>query len=70
MAVQKSKVSRRRRGTRRANTRADGATLSMESNTGENHIRHHVSAFGYYKGKQIIFPKKQAEAEYVSADDS
>jgi large subunit ribosomal protein L32 len=28
--------------------------LSIEPNTGETHRRHHVSADGYYRGKQVV----------------
>jgi large subunit ribosomal protein L32 len=29
-------------------------TLSIDSQTGETHRRHHMTAEGFYKGKQII----------------
>jgi large subunit ribosomal protein L32 len=33
------------------------ATLSVEPTTGETHIRHHLSADGYYKGRKVIADK-------------
>jgi len=59
MAVQKSKVTRSRRGMRRAHDALDGPTLSTEPTTGETHRRHHVSADGYYRGRKVI--ETQAE---------
>lgn len=58
MAVQKSKVTRRRRGNRRAHDQLDKPTLSIEQETGETHRRHHVSADGYYGGIQVVASKK------------
>ena len=57
MAVQKSKVTRSRRGQRRSHDSLKGPTLSVESTTGETHRRHHVSADGYYRGRQVIEDK-------------
>ena len=53
MAVQKSRKSRARRGMRRAHTALTSAALSVDSTTGEKHRRHHVTASGYYRGKEI-----------------
>ena len=57
MAVQKSKVSRSRRGMRRAHDALKPQTLSVDPTSGETHLRHHVTADGYYRGKQVIVPK-------------
>ena len=54
MAVQKHKVTRSRRGMRRAHDGLSKPTLSVDSATGETHRRHHVSPEGYYKGRQVI----------------
>jgi large subunit ribosomal protein L32 len=61
MAVQKSKKSTARRGTRRAHDALSNPTLSIESNTGEIHRRHHVSADGYYRGRKVLDKKDEAE---------
>lgn len=54
MAVQKDKVSRSRRGMRRAHDALSRPTLSTDSTTGETHRRHHVSERGYYRGRQVV----------------
>jgi large subunit ribosomal protein L32 len=54
MAVQKSKKTRSRRGMRRSHDALSAPTLSVDSTSGETHRRHHVTADGYYKGKQVI----------------
>ena len=54
MAVQKGKKTRSRRGMRRSHDALGGATLSVDSTSGETHLRHHVTADGYYKGKKVI----------------
>lgn len=59
MAVQKSKVTRSRRGQRRSHDALTGATLSQDATTGEVHRRHHVSADGFYRGRQVV--NKDAE---------
>ena len=54
MAVQKSRKTPSKRGMRRAHDSLSGAALSIDSTSGETHRRHHVTADGYYKGKQVI----------------
>ena len=61
MAVQKSKKSRSRRGMRRAHQALGDTTLSIESTTGETHLRHHISADGYYRGRKVIETKEDKE---------
>ena len=54
MAVQKSKVSRSRRGQRRSHDSLTAAALSVDKTTGELHRRHHVTADGFYRGVKVI----------------
>ena len=54
MALQKSKVTRSRRGQRRSHDSLSAPTLSVETTSGETHRRHHVSADGFYRGKQVM----------------
>jgi large subunit ribosomal protein L32 len=54
MAVQKSRVTRSKRGMRRAHSALSATALSVDAATGETHRRHHVSPDGYYKGRQVI----------------
>ncbi|HBD24275.1 MAG: 50S ribosomal protein L32 [Pseudomonadales bacterium] len=59
MAVQQNKVTRSKRNMRRAHDSLTSATLSVDSTTGETHRRHHVTADGFYKGRQVV--NKDAE---------
>lgn len=54
MAVQKSRKTPSRRGMRRSHDSLSGPTLSTDPTTGEMHRRHHVTADGFYRGKQVI----------------
>ena len=54
MAVQKSRKTPSRRGMRRSHDKLTASTLSIEPTTGETHLRHHVSADGFYKGRKVI----------------
>ena len=54
MAVQKSKVTRSRRGQRRSHDSLTTATLSTDKTSGEVHRRHHITADGFYKGKKVL----------------
>ncbi len=65
MAVQKSKKSRARRGNRRAHDALTTGSVTTETATGERHLRHHVSAKGFYRGKQVVAVK----TEHVEAQD-
>jgi large subunit ribosomal protein L32 len=60
MAVQKSKKSRSHRDIRRFAKKSKLPQLSVESTTGEVHLRHHISAQGFYRGESI---KKPVEVE-------
>lgn len=55
MAVQKSKKTRSKRGMRRSHDALSTNTaLSTDPVTGEQHLRHHVTPDGFYRGKKII----------------
>lgn len=62
MAVQQAHTTRSKRGMRRSHDALSKPTLSVDSNTGEVHRRHHMTADGYYRGRQII-------ADAVEVDD-
>ncbi|MDR3492945.1 MAG: 50S ribosomal protein L32 [Gammaproteobacteria bacterium] len=62
MPVQKSRVTRSKRGMRRAHDALTGSALSVDAATGETHRRHHISPEGYYKGRLVI-AKKAATVE-------
>jgi len=65
MAVQKSRKTPSRRGMRRSHDALSGKTLSTDPTTGETHLRHQVTADGYYRGKQVIKPKEVEEFDEV-----
>lgn len=54
MAVQKSRVTRSKRGMRRSHEALRNPTVSVDSTTGETHLRHHVTKSGFYRGKRVI----------------
>ncbi|HZJ96114.1 MAG TPA: 50S ribosomal protein L32 [Thiopseudomonas sp.] len=54
MAVQKSKKSRSARGMRRSHDALTTRALTVEQSTGDARLRHHVSADGMYRGRQVI----------------
>ena len=63
MAVQKSRVSPSRRGMRRAHDALSAKQLATDPTSGETHLRHHVTADGYYRGKQVIAQKTKVVDE-------
>lgn len=63
MAVQKSRKSPSRRGMRRAHTALKGPTISRDPVTGEAHLRHHVGADGYYRGRKVVATKVVEDEE-------
>lgn len=63
MAVQKSRKTPSRRGMRRAHDSLKTATVSRDPVTGEAHLRHHVGADGYYRGRKVIETKNVVEDE-------
>lgn len=54
MAVPKHRTSRSRRGMRRSHDSITNPTLSTDKVTGEAHRRHHMTAQGYYRGRQVV----------------
>ena len=62
MAVQKSKVSRSRRGARRSHNKLKSPALSTDQTSGEIHLRHHMTEDGFYKGKKVMEVKLKKEA--------
>lgn len=70
MAVQKSRVTRSRRGMRRSHDGLTKTTLSIDAATGETHRRHHVSPDGYYKGRKVIDLSTPVEDEDEDEDEA
>ena len=54
MAVQQNRKTRSKRGMRRSHDGLNGINLSIDPSTGEKHLRHNITAKGFYKGKRVI----------------
>jgi len=65
MAVQQNRKTPSRRGMRRSHDSLKKPTLSTDPTTGEMHRRHHVTADGFYRGKQVI----ETADEYEDDED-
>ncbi|MEE9451939.1 MAG: 50S ribosomal protein L32 [Gammaproteobacteria bacterium] len=63
MAVQKNRKTRSKRGTRRSHDILKANALSVDEVTGETHLRHHVTADGYYRGRQVVVTEPDDEEE-------
>ncbi len=63
MAVQKSRVTPSKRGMRRSHDSLSAKQLSTDPTSGETHLRHHVTADGYYRGKKVIETKSSVVEE-------
>lgn len=54
MAVQQNKPTRSKRGMRRSHDALTISTVSVDKTSGETHLRHHITADGFYRGRKII----------------
>ena len=63
MAVQKNRKTRSKRDMRRAHDALSTSTLSVDSTTGETHLRHHITPDGYYRGRQVIIKEEEYEED-------
>lgn len=54
MAVAQGRTTRSRRNMRRSHDKVTKPSLSIDKETGETHRRHHVTAEGYYRGRQVV----------------
>ncbi len=59
MAVQQNRKSASKRGMRRAHDRLKAPALSVDSTSGETHLRHHVTPGGYFRGRKVIESKDE-----------
>lgn len=59
MAVQQDKKSRSKRGMRRSHDALTAKTLTVDSATGEKHLRHHMTPDGFFKGRKITASKDE-----------
>jgi large subunit ribosomal protein L32 len=54
MAIQQNRKTRSKRGHRRSHDALTPPALSVDPTSGETHLRHHVTADGYYRGRKVI----------------
>jgi|TARA_B100000965_G_scaffold284871_1_gene242788 large subunit ribosomal protein L32 len=69
MAVQKSKVTRSRRGMRRSHDSLKGSTLSTDQVSGERHVRHQMTSDGFYKGRLVKDLRKPVKEDDNQLED-
>ncbi|MEI8634887.1 50S ribosomal protein L32 [Vibrio sp. PP-XX7] len=50
----KNRKTRSKRGMRRSHDALTTAALSVDATSGETHLRHNVTADGYYRGTKVI----------------
>ncbi len=63
MAVQKSEVTRSRRGHRRSHDSLKVSTLSIDPVSGVKHARHQMTKDGFYKGRLVKDLRKVEKEE-------
>ena len=68
MAVQKSRRTRSTRGMRRNHDKLTVSQVSTDQETGELHLRHHITPGGYYKGRQVIAKKEDQKKKQINKD--
>ncbi len=61
MAVQQNRKTRSKRGMRRSHDGLKGNCLSVDSMSGETHLRHHIGPDGFYKGREVIVVEEPEE---------
>ncbi|ELA09555.1 50S ribosomal protein L32 [Moraxella macacae 0408225] len=61
MAVQQNRKSRSRRDMRRSHDHMIVNAVSIDKETGEKHIRHHMTKDGFYRGRNLFAVKAVSE---------
>ena len=67
MAVQQNKKSPSKRGMHRSHNALTAPNVAVEPETGEIHLRHHISPNGFYRGRQVL-KNKSSEACFSRSD--
>ena len=57
MAVQQNRKTPSKRGMRRSHDALTGEALSIDSTSGETHLRHNVTPDGFYRGRKVVRTK-------------
>ena len=63
MAVQKIKKTRSKRGMIRSHDHLNELTLSTDPVSGERHLRHQMTADGFFKGRLVKDLRKPVKEE-------
>ncbi len=63
MAVQKSRKTPSKRGMHRSHDGLSPPALSIDPQSGEQHLRHRVTPDGFYRGRRVIEATPEAEAK-------
>ena len=63
MAVQKRRKTRSKRDMRRSHDALKSRTLAVDAATGETHVRHQVTADGFYRGKRVFEVPRDTDEE-------
>lgn len=70
MAVGQGRTTPSKRGMRRAHDFLTTQSVSTEPTSGARHLRHHITADGFYRGKQVIKTKVAKKAERRKAENN
>jgi len=57
MAIQQNRKTPSKRGMRRAHDALNASALSVDSESGETHVRHHITPGGFYRGRKVLNTK-------------
>ena len=60
MPVQKSRKTPSKRGMHRSHDALSKPALSVDPQSGETHLRHHISPTGFYRGRKVLKTKADA----------
>lgn len=63
MAVQKNRTTPSKRDMRRSHDALKKPAVSIDPTSGETHLRHRVTADGFYRGKKVIEVAQEEEEE-------
>ena len=63
MAVQKSRKTPSRRGMHRSHSGLATPALSVDGQSGEQHLRHRITPDGFYRGRRVIEQKPEPETQ-------
>jgi len=63
MPVQKSRKTPSKRGMHRSHDKLASPALSIDSRSGETHLRHCITPDGFYRGRRVIEKPTETEKE-------